>query len=596
MVTSRRPIPVLSRPLLPALALAAWASLILGSPLPAQEPAIPPSVSPPASPVPNAVPETQPAPPLVEATAETPAEPAEPAAEAAAPVTVPEGAVIGEIKIVTQSIFDPNKPGENKKIFRFADRLHRTTRPQVIERQLLFRSGEPYSEEALEESERILRANRYLYEAEIRPVRYEDGEVDLEVVTRDVWTLRAGASINRAGGVNTLDFTLQDSNFLGTGKDLTVWRNSNVDRDSTLFRYRDPALFGTRGQMEVSFADYSDGGSRRLEVERPFYSLNARWAAGFKSFFYERIDSLYDRGEKFQSFRHDRDFVQVYFGRSAGLQNGRTRRWVAGFNYERNAFGYQAGGDSTPIPPDRRILSYPWIGFESVEDGFVTESQLDQIHRTEDLNLGRQFHVHLGYSSEALKGTRNQWILDSAVRTGWRPTRRQLLLATGGASSRWDRDGGAENLMLSGRLRYYARNFGNNVFYVGVEGDVAHELDPELQLLLGGDTGLRGYPLRFQGGDRRALLTVEQRFFSKREFFHLLQVGAAVFFDAGRAWFDDPPFPLEKEILRDVGLGLRLGSSRSSSGTMVHVDVAFPLDGDDTIKSVQYLISTSESF
>ncbi|HEX2643451.1 MAG TPA: hypothetical protein VHU81_10685, partial [Thermoanaerobaculia bacterium] len=240
-------------------------------------------------------PETPP-PPVIEVEAPAPKPEAPPAAETPDAVQAPEGATIGEIRIVTQSIFDTSKPDENKRLFRLADRLHRTTRPQVIERQLLFRTGEPFSQTALDESERILRANRYLYEAEIRPVRYEDGRVDLEVVTRDVWTLRAGASVNRAGGVNTFDFSLQDSNFFGTGKDLTIWRNSGIDRDSTLFRYRDPALFGSRVQMEASVADYSDGGSKRLEVERPFYSLNARWAAGFKSFFYNRVDSLYDRG------------------------------------------------------------------------------------------------------------------------------------------------------------------------------------------------------------------------------------------------------------------------------------------------------------
>lgn len=540
-------------------------------------------------------PETPP-PPVIEVEAPVPAPETPLAAETPEAVQAPEGATIGDIRIVTQSIFDTSKPEENKRLFRLADRLHRTTRPQVIERQLLFRSGEPFSQSALDESERLLRANRYLYEAEIRPVRYEDGRVDLEVVTRDVWTLRAGASVNRAGGVNTFDFSLQDSNFLGTGKDLTIWRNSGIDRDSTLFRYRDPALFGSRTQVEMSVADYSDGGSKRLEVERPFFSLNTRWAAGFKSFFYNRVDSLYDRGHIFQSFEHDRDFMQIYAGLSPGLKDGGTRRWLAGYTFERNQFAYPAGGDSTPLPPDERTLSYPWIGFEYVEDGFVTERQLDQIHRTEDLNLGRQFQVHLGFSTSALGAERDEFVFDSLLRTGWRPSPRQLLLATATGSTRWSDSRGAKNLLVGGRLRYYLRDFGTSVFYVGLEADVAHELDPELQLLLGGDTGLRGYPLRFQGGDRRGLLTVEQRFFSQRELFHLLQLGGAVFFDAGRAWFADPPFPLKKEILRDIGLGLRVGSSRSSGGMMVHLDLAFPLDRDDDIKSVQYLISTSESF
>ena len=67
------------------------------------------------------------------------------------------------------------------------------------------------------------------------------------------------------------------------------------------------------------------------------------------------------------------------------------------------------------------------------------------------------------------------------------------------------------------------------------------DLDRDNQLLLGGDNGLRGYPLRFQTGDRRFLLTLEQRFYHPRQFLRLFYAGAAVFFDAGRAWEDGVP-------------------------------------------------------
>jgi hypothetical protein len=49
-------------------------------------------------------------------------------------------------------------------------------------------------------------------------------------------------------------------------------------------------------------------------------------------------------------------------------------------------------------------------------------------------------------------------------------------------------------------------------------------------------------------------------------------------------------------MLKDVGLGLRLGSSRSAFGNIVHIDLAFPLDGDKNIDSVQLIIETSQRF
>ena len=48
--------------------------------------------------------------------------------------------------------------------------------------------------------------------------------------------------------------------------------------------------------------------------------------------------------------------------------------------------------------------------------------------------------------------------------------------------------------------------------------------------------------------------------------------------------------------LADVGFGLRLALTRSASGKVVHIDVAFPLNGDPSIDNVQFLIKSRQSF
>ena len=78
------------------------------------------------------------------------------------------GARIGRIVLRTDNIFDESAPGERFGLFRFANRLHPTTREQVIERLLLVAPGDPYSARRVAESERILRSTRYFYDAQIR--------------------------------------------------------------------------------------------------------------------------------------------------------------------------------------------------------------------------------------------------------------------------------------------------------------------------------------------------------------------------------------------------------------------------------------------
>jgi hypothetical protein len=135
-----------------------------------------------------------------------------------------EGAVIGEIRIAIGDIFDTHIPGERAWLYRTANKLHIQTREQTIREQLLFKPGEPYRARVIDETERLLRANGYLYSAEIEPVGYHDGVVDLVVRTRDVWTLNPGFSYSRAGAITTSARRIEEKNLLGTGQEVLRYR------------------------------------------------------------------------------------------------------------------------------------------------------------------------------------------------------------------------------------------------------------------------------------------------------------------------------------------------------------------------------------
>jgi outer membrane protein assembly factor BamA len=143
---------------------------------------------------------------------------------------------------------------------------------------------------------------------------------------------------------------------------------------------------------------------------------------------------------------------------------------------------------------------------------------------------------------------------------------------------------------------YYRRQSERRLFYVGAKARVGHELDLDNRLELGGQTGMRGYPLRYQNGEKSLLLSVEQRFFTDWYPLRLFHVGAAAFFDVGRMWGEQSSTGEELGWQRDVGFGLRLGNSRSALGRVIHIDVAVPLDGDEGIDGVQFLIGTKTKF
>ena len=145
------------------------------------------------------------------------------------------GAVIGNITFVRENVFDLTKPSENKALYRLANRWHVVTRESVVLSQLLFREGDPYSRRILDESERLLRRNAYIYDAQIMPSRFEDGVVDIVVRTRDVWTLSLDVSVSRTGGENKARIGLAEQNLLGQGTTVRLSFEDNVDREPRRF-------------------------------------------------------------------------------------------------------------------------------------------------------------------------------------------------------------------------------------------------------------------------------------------------------------------------------------------------------------------------
>src|SRR3989440_927266 len=182
------------------------------------------------------------------------------------------GAVVGEVLVDNQNIFNLEDPQDDVKLFRLANHLHSRTRKAIIRDQLLFRSGERYSRRLIDESERILRADSYFYDAWIRPVRYQDGKVDLRVTTRDVWTLNPGFNFGRSGGTNSTGVQLAELNLLGTGAELKLAHTRDIDRSESQVEVSDMHAFGTWTAVDVNYANLSDGRMHDLTLNHPFYA------------------------------------------------------------------------------------------------------------------------------------------------------------------------------------------------------------------------------------------------------------------------------------------------------------------------------------
>ena len=507
------------------------------------------------------------------------------------------GARVGRISVVTENIFDTSDPREDKLLFRWANALHVRTRPAVIERALLFKTGDPISVRVLDETERLLRANRFLYDVRFRVVAVDEGVADIEVTTRDTWTLDPGISLSRSGGANNTAIQLREHNLLGTGIALGIGRSRNVDRSSDEFQVHGDRVFGSPLSVGYRHASYSDGHFDAISVVQPFRGLDGRRAAGFSASDEDRIDAIYNSGEIVGRYRHRLQRAEAFGAWSPGLVDGWVQRYAIGLAVRDEAFGLEPRLVGPPRLPPSEKLRMPFVRYELIEDRYQKEVNRNLVGRPEFFALGLNATLQLGWASTKLGSTRDTLVYGASVSRGLEPRAGLTVVAAGHLSGQFELgEGQVRRQRLGFHAQAYLPQSPRWLFYAALSADAVTRPEPHDELLLGGENGLRGYPLRYQSGTQRVLLTLEERTYTNLHLWQLFRIGGAAFFDVGRAWGGDNVNAANPGWLANAGVGLRIVSTRAAFNHVLHVDLAFPLNTTPGMDRLQVGVRTRTSF
>jgi hypothetical protein len=471
------------------------------------------------------------------------------------------------VAIVRQDVFNLSDPKENNALSRLANAWHLNTREHVIRTLLLFDGGEPVTAQVLAESERLLRSRSFFADARVIVNRRCADAVDVAVVTRDVWSLLPSLGATRTGGRQEFEIGVSDINVAGRGAALEVELFRNLDRDGLSVGFSDENLGNSRTALHLRFEDTDDGESALARIGQPFYALDARRAWGASASDSALTGRRYQAGKTVASYAARARRVEAWAGWSAGLKGGFASRFSAGITFEEQRIEPISGVWRSLRDHD---FAYPWLAFERIEDEYAKTRNLDHVQSTEDVFLGQRLTASLGYSPRG--DGYAAW--SATFRNGARLRDDDILLYGADASGYWNtRRRRGENTAGRAWARYRRRHTERLALHVEAEATLADQLTAERQVLLGGDTGLRGYPNRFQAGTRRFRITVEERLYTDLYLLRILRVAAAAFLDTGRAWGGER----DNDMLANAGLGLRLKSTRTDRSLVYHVDLAFPL-------------------
>jgi len=504
-----------------------------------------------------------------------------------------EGKRIRQIGFKTISVFDPEDPRDSHQLYLWLNKLHINTRPSVIRAQLLFEEGGPLKVEEIEESERILRSRSYLTNAYIVPVTVCDDQVDLLVVTQDAWALEPQFSVSRESEDTKTGFAISDGNILGTGNSLTISYAESDKRNLVGYNLTNPHIFNSQISTRLYYADTTDGRNSMVKIEKPFHALATPWAAGMHVEELALTNDIRYRDEQINEYQHFSRFNQVYAGLASDVNSHYTQRWLVGFSQEEDEFA--ATAETTMGIPQDRNATYSWVEYQYLDNRFGVFKNVNQIQRAEDISLGKTLSLRLGYGPSDWDNP-GEVLRYIASYTQMIDIQDLHLFELGFSVNgrQYAELDDVSSQVLSSTISYNYFHDEKNRWYFSVNYSQGNKLAQFEELTVGDITGLRGYPTDFQRGNRRYVFTAERRYFSDLHLFSLLRVGAVAFFDMGKAW--GLPEYGESQLLSNVGIGLRLSSSRVKIGTVARLDIATPLVQRNGISEYQVTIGGATKF
>lgn len=507
-------------------------------------------------------------------------------ARAAEPPAASTAPVISAVRVERTNVFDPRVPGEDWWPFRIADRIHIVTRERVVRDEILFAPGERWSAFKALESERNLRASYPFRRAEIARLPNPDGTVDAVVRTQDSWTLNPRLSIGTSGGQSTLSYGVEEGNLFGLGKSIAYGHsqgNSTAGyQRSDSFGYGDPRFLGTRLALGGGFSRTQDGTSGSVSLSRPFYSLDTPAAVSASWALSNAVGTELRDAAEYSRYFQRRRVVDAAYGVRLEEDRWFVQRVEAGW-YEDQADFSPTGVPPGTLPgtlPASRHLSGPTVGYSWIQPDYEKETYIDRMERVEDFNLGNELRLRTGYMARGTGSDQDRWIFNASDRQGVRLGDGRFALAGVAVSGRLFNNKWENGLATASANLYWKNYFWSRgrTLVLHAEAAQGRRLDLENQVILGGSNGLRGYKNDSFVGGRSILFNAEDRFFFEGEWFHLIRFGGAVFFESGSVVPEGSGFSAPR-FRSDLGIGLRGASTRSASGGIVRLDLAYALNG-----------------
>jgi hypothetical protein len=438
-----------------------------------------------------------------------------------------KGPIISRITIRATDVFDTDTKTYLKKFpYTWINALHIQTHQEVIERELLFKVGDPVDPFLVKETERNLRALSFIQAARIAQFPQRDGSVALLVYVSDSWTTEPQINLGGQNKVNQVEFGFKEKNLFGFGKTVQYLHSKSPGKTEQTYKYSDPRLLGSRWQLDAQAVTKTTGDSRGVSVVRPFYAADARWSARAAHNKSREVVGDFENNVRVSEVEQSGESNEM--GMSFKVGEGRDVVNHAGLRYRKEDTRFAATDKTTAgraLPGEQKFQTL-FLDLDTSYSRFIDLQRIEKMTRVEDFNLGPSFQLSPGFSPHALTGREDSEQLGANYDQKWLVNDLHLLMAEFHYTGR-EFLTKPKNTRYSVGFRGYQRGFRHQTLVGHTRIDWGQSLDPNNQIILGADNGMRAYKSDQFTGVKSAVLNLEDRVFLLDDFLNLISEGGA---------------------------------------------------------------------
>lgn len=194
-----------------------------------------------------------------------------------------EGKIIRNIKITTLDPFGYSDEDSLRKPVKIGQKagnfLHLKTKNLAIKNLLLLKKNTPLDSLLVQESERLIRSQRFTRSVTSEIKVISEDSVDVSIRVLDSWSLAPDVS----SSTTKSKFYLKEKNFFGLGHEFSnsYTKSLTTNENGYIFNYFIPTIKQTYISTRLNYdIDLNRNFTKSITIERPFYSAFTRWAAG----------------------------------------------------------------------------------------------------------------------------------------------------------------------------------------------------------------------------------------------------------------------------------------------------------------------------